>query len=216
VPLGFPLDKIGEARIEGARVLDLKVFAAGASVAAAAVKEEFVRGHFIELTEAERLRAPEFERYKAGVEVSSDALVVDAAKAIEEIYAYEVVLIGDEDDRTAPAPIRGHGALSGAFTTRWGQAYNDRIARPREGYPAARAADAIRVRDFGFIAETVAAGLYADPQRPREDAMAILDAASLTFSETKASSDPLTGPARAEVNRVVADYVAASQLEGTR
>ena len=215
VPLGVALSKIGEAQVAGASTLDLKVFGGNTALSLAPAKEEFVRGHFFALSEAERLRSPEFERLKAGFELSPDALIVDPAKAIVETYGYEVILLGVEDDRTAPADIRTHAGLGQAFTDRWVAVNHARVARPAEGFRATSAADAIVVRNPAFVPDAVAADVIANAARPRADGIRILETERATFTETAFRT---VGPigvrtARAaEANRVVADYVAAAQL----
>jgi hypothetical protein len=216
VPLGVALSKIGEAQIAGASTLDLKAFGGSTALSLAPTKEEFVRGHFFALSEAERLRSPEFERFKAGFELSPDALVVDPAKAIVETYGYEVILLGVEDDRTAPADIRTHAGLGQAFTDRWVAVNHSRVARPAEGFHGTSAADTIVVRNPAFVPDAVAADVIANAARPRADAIAILETEGTTFTETAFRT---VGPigvravrAPAEANRVVADYIAAAQL----
>lgn len=213
VPLDIALAKIGEAQVVGARTLGVKVFAGPDELSLAPAKEEFVRGHFVEITEAERLRAPEFERYKAGFELSPDALLIDPAKAIIEDYVYEVLPLGLEDDRTAPTGVRTHGALSQAFTDRWVGVNQARVARPVGGYRARSAADAIVVSDTAFVSETVAADVLSNTARAPADAIDILQTERATFTEThRAAARPAATRAPAEANRIVADYIAAAQL----
>jgi hypothetical protein len=213
VPLGITISKIGEAQVVGATTVDLKVFHGTTALTLTPANGEFVRGHFFELTEAERLRSPEFERFKAGFELSPDALAVDPAKAIVEEYAYEVILLGVQDDRTRPADIRVHGALSNAFTDRWVPVNQTRVARPVEGFRAKTAADTIVVNDPVFVPDTIAAAVLSDTTRSRGDAINILRADRTTFTQAKARSGrPIGGAAPAEANRVVADYIAAAQL----
>ena len=69
VPLGVALAKIGEAQVPAHRLSTSRSSRASTALSLAPAKEEFVRGHFFELSEAERLRSPEFERFKAGFEL---------------------------------------------------------------------------------------------------------------------------------------------------
>jgi len=211
IPLGIALAKVGEAQIVGASTLDLKAFSGTTALSLTPRQEEFVRGHFFALSEAERLRSPEFERFKAGFELSPDALVVDPAKAIAEAYAYEVIVLGDADDRTAPAPIRTHKALSQAFTDRWVAVNQARVARPPEGFRARPGADAVLVRSPGFVPDAVAGDVVTNATRSRDDAIAILQHEGATFTQTAFRPPGALRPL-AEANRVVADYVAAAQI----
>jgi hypothetical protein len=212
VPLGIRLARIGDAQVVGPRTLELKVFGGTSQLSARPQTEEFVRGHFVELSAAERLRSPEFERFRAGYELAPDVLVVDAEQAIEESYGYEVILIGDEDDRTAPAPIGVHVALSQAFTDRWVEVHQRRAARPREGFRARPGADAITLREVGFVPD-VAADVFSS-RRPPTAMIAVIHSAAATFTEAAFPGEVPTGAARArgEANRVVAGYVAAAQI----
>lgn len=210
VPLEIALDKIGEAQVSGPKLLDLKAFAGSTELILEPAEEEFVRGHFIELSEAERLRAPGFERFKAGFELSPDILVVDPGKAIVEDYAYEVILLGIEDDRTRPADLKTHAALAATFAGRWATVNDRRVGRPPEGFRAARAADAIVVQPPRFVGDAIASDLLSDAARPRADAIAILETARSTFTVAASREAAIRVPA--EGNRVVADYIAAAQL----
>jgi hypothetical protein len=98
MPLAIPIEKIGEAEITGAASsLDLAVFAEQQPVNLSATELDFVRGHFWKTTEAERLRAPTFERHKSGFEIAAgDMLVVEVNKAIDVEYGYEYIELGDE------------------------------------------------------------------------------------------------------------------------
>ena len=210
VPLGITLEKIGEAQVSGPRLLDLKAFAGTTELILEPAEEEFVRGHFIKLSETERLRAPEFERFKAGFELSPDVLVIDPQKAIVEDYAYEVILLGVEDDRTRPADLRTHVALAEIFAGRWATVNDRRVGRPIEGFRAAVAADAIIVQPPRFIGDTIASDLLSNAARPRGDAIAILETERSTFTAAAFREAAIRVPA--EGNRVVADYIAAAQL----
>ena len=214
VPLGVALERSAKRR-SPAPTLDLKVFGGNTELSSAPAKQDFVRGHFFALTEAERLRAPDFERVQGRVRALRRGAHRRPAKAIVETYGYEVILLDVEDDRTAPADIRTHAGLGQAFTDRWVAVNHARVARPAEGFRATSAADAIVVRNPAFVPDAVAADVIANAARPRADGIRILETERATFTETAFRT---VGPigvrtARAaEANRVVADYVAAAQL----
>ena len=212
VPLGIALAKIGEAQVAGARTIDLKVFAGPAELPQRPATSDFVRGHFFELGEAGRLRAPEFERFKAGIEVSDGALEVDAGKAVIETYAYEVLLLGMEDRRSGLADIRVHAALSQAFTDRWVAATHRLAARPRLGYAADPAVDSVIFSEPLFVPDLVAADLIRSLS-PRDDGLIRLEQEGLTFTEHGLARDTAVSLGQpTEANRVVANYIVAAQL----
>ena len=102
-----------------------------------------------------------------------------------ETYGYEVILLGVEDDRTAPADIRTHAGLGQAFTDRWVAVNHARVARPAEGFRATSAADAIVVRNPAFVPDAVAADVIANAARPRADGIAILETEHCHFHRNR-------------------------------
>ncbi len=212
LPLGIALAKVGEAQVAGARTVDLKVFAGSTELPLRPATSDFVRGHFFELGEAGRLRAPEFESFKAGIEISDGALQVDAASAVLETYDYEVLLLGMEDSRSAPADIRVHAALSDAFTNRWVTATHRRAARPSLGYAAEVARDAVVFADPLFVPDLVAADVIGSTA-PRADGLNTLAEQRRTFTEQTLTRDAaLRAGQPGEANRVIADYIVAAEI----
>lgn len=212
LPLGVALAKIGEAQVAGARTIDLKVFAGNTELPHRPANAEFVRGHFFELGEAGRLRAPDFETFKAGVEVSDGALHVDASQAVIDTYGYEVITIGMEDDRSLPAGIQGHPALTQAFTDRWVAVNQRLVSRPPVGYAAAAAVDALSFSEPLYVPDALATSVIQSAA-PRSDELDRLARASRSFTEQgleRAAAAALGQ--RTESNRVVADYIVAAQL----
>lgn len=131
MPLGIAIEKIGEAEIAGtARSFDLAVFAGSQAIQLAPTELDFVRGHFWRTTEAERLRAPTFERHKAGFEIAAaDNLVVDIPRAINVEYGYEFILLGDEAAPNA-SPTSAFSVLGPAVVTRWMDSHHRINTRP--------------------------------------------------------------------------------------
>lgn len=131
IPLGIAIEKIGEAEITGAaRSFDLAVFADGQSITLAPTELDFVRGHFWRTTEAERLRAPTFERHKSGFEIAAaDKLVVDTARAINVEYGYEFIQLGDEAAPNA-SPTSPFSVLGPAVVTTWMDSHHRINTRP--------------------------------------------------------------------------------------
>jgi hypothetical protein len=82
VPLGVQIDRLGTKRLtEGTPTFTIgDVQVGGASTSAReTVTDQFARGHFMELTEKERLEGRSFERYVSGVTVGTVAYSVTSA-----------------------------------------------------------------------------------------------------------------------------------------
>jgi hypothetical protein len=146
VPLGAPIEKVGEAKIAGgAATFDLRLVD-DAGLTVRDVHQDFARGQYYELSEAERLRAPSFERMKSGLEVAPDDLLVDEEAAIEATHDYEVIVIGADEEDEAPIRIVEVADLSPGFVARWTSSDIASVATPRTRRRAP-AADAIRLAD---------------------------------------------------------------------
>jgi hypothetical protein len=103
VPLGVSIEKIGEALLAAPVTLSLRVSDGAKPLSPAPVKIEFVRGHYLPITDGERLAAPAFEQFRAGFEVAPDSMLeVDASKAVGGDLQYEAVQIPAE-----PVPTPG-------------------------------------------------------------------------------------------------------------
>lgn len=226
LPLGVAIEKVGEAQIAGPfDRFDLKVVdTRGAAVADARL--DFVRGHFWRQSEADRLRAPAFEKHRAGFDIASDALTVDASLAVEESYEYEVIEIEVEDVREAPVRILPHLPLEDAFTRRWMYVHHTEVALPVERFRGfVKPPLPVEVRDPVFVTPDIvgatvprAPGVPGAPGAPGGvgavfDALRNrLDPAALSLTgmrelETAGIAEKPEGPPR-DINTIVADYVA--------
>lgn len=180
VPIGVAIEKIGEAQVlASANRLSLKVFDRnGAPATVSPVRQDFVRGHFFALREADRLRATAFEAFEAGFDYADQGLTGPIAKAVEGVYAYEFIPIPVEEDEVGwgKAGIGVHVAPV-AFTDRLLRASIDPLTRP----PGLR-------------------GVKLDPPRPVTVAPAVF------VDEAKLAAAPLR--VAADVPRALADGVA--------
>ena len=213
VPLGVKLQKIGEAKVSGPATLDLKVLDNGAEVAPTSAKLEFVRGHFFELTEAERLRTPAFESHKAGFEFAADDLAVRVADAVTAEYTYEVIEIPVEDDRNKPLSLLSHKPLQTAFATRFMAATHESWMRPKESYKARFApADPVVIADHAFVRQEEVAGIGAAAKGSGISPIVALRKSRVAASTLSGAKLAGAGKVRVEANVAVADYVAAAQF----
>ena len=122
MPLDVTIEKIGEAQAVGERRLDITVQDVdGNTIAVNAETEDFVRAHFFETTENERLRAAVFETYKAGFALSSESLFGPTDKAVEEDYGYEFIEIGESEDNRAHLTLKNTivKPINAQFSDRW-------------------------------------------------------------------------------------------------
>lgn len=158
VPLGRPIEKVGEAALPGGtHRYDLVVLdGAGVEVALEPATTEFVRGHFWRLTEAEQLRAPALERAVGGFVLGGDDLMVNAAAAVDADLGYEVVGFDTLGQASVEAAVLGEQAL-----TRWSRSHRMQVARPLRPRATAvpdAATLSLRTSDYiGGIATYVAA-----------------------------------------------------------
>lgn len=146
VPLDVTIEKVGEAVIAGgAASFDMRLNDdTGLHVRDAT--QEFARAQFYELTDAERLRTPSFERWKAGLEIVANELRIDDQAAIEATHDYEVIVIEPRDEDPDPGRIIEVAELSADFVARWSHQGVAGIATPKTRQRAV-AADTIRVID---------------------------------------------------------------------
>ncbi len=147
LPLDVEIDKIGEAKITGPKRVDLRVFQGNDGIDLAPSSLDFVRGHFLTLSEAERLRAPDFAAFKAGFEISGGRLKVDEPSAITESYDCEILFIQPEPDRTEPAPIGPGVRLDAAVAARWSTVNQRLVALAEDARSDATRGSAARARE---------------------------------------------------------------------
>ena len=132
LPLATEIEKVGEAKVSGgAARFDLHL-ADDAGLAVDEVTDTFARGQFLELSESERLRTPSFDRHKAGLQLAADALSADTDAAIEAEHAYEVIVIGSDDEPADATPrIVRMADLTERFVARFASTDIAAIATPR-------------------------------------------------------------------------------------
>jgi hypothetical protein len=192
MPLAIAIEKIGEAQIVGAaNTFDLAVFAGSAQVTIASADLDFVRGHFWELSEADRLRAPAFERHKSGFEIAGDSLRVDTGRAIDVEYGYEFIELG-ADDVVDASPLFPFRTIAQAPVARWMEAHHREYSAPLD--PVAlvmKAVDAPDIKEGGFVLVDAPSGV----------------ARSFTSLERTRARDAVLNR-----NPVVADYLLAGTL----
>jgi hypothetical protein len=210
MPLGEPLAKIGETQIAGPKRVDLAVFDGSEEVAVRPALHDFVRGHFFEVSEAERLRAPDFEELDAGFEFASDTLDFDATKAVAETYDYEIILLGIEDDRTTPATRGPALTLPDRFADRWAGVNHMRVAVAADSpIGVLRPVEPVAVGKTRFVAATAVAAIAAAPTSAER--ATTIAAASTSFTRVMSAAARLR---MREANAGVADYVVGAAALG--
>jgi len=152
VPLGVRLQTLGEAEIVGATRLSIAVSSsAGPVTDLADVEDDFVRGHFFGLTQAERLRQPSYETHTSGVAFATEGIAATGL-SVQETYGYEIIRIGvdeEEDDKR----LQLDPFLKGTFG-RFVRTFEGGRVRPAEGLAhATPAIDAVGTRATGFALE---------------------------------------------------------------
>lgn len=153
MPLAIAIEKIGEAEIvSDADAFDLAVFVNNSQVTVVSAELDFVRGHFWKMSEADKLRAPAFERHKSGFEIASDTLRVDVSRAIDVEYGYEFIKIG-EDEIVDASPLFPFATIAQAPVSRWMEAHHRAHAAPLDPVAlVAKAGDAPAFKQAAFVA----------------------------------------------------------------
>lgn len=218
------IEKVGEAHVSGsANNLDIHVFDSdGAQVTLADVDLDFVRGHFVNLEEEDRLRATAFDRHKAGFEIASDELFIHSSGTIEDDYGYEVIEISVQDDRTLKPNILSHEPLEAAFSRRWMGTYHRKIAQPKEGFGQLVPPESpVKTENTTFVTHAVLSDMIAlnrdddgrsPPVERTRDFMLgrVHTDVSLTKANQLAEKISRDRELPGESNDVVADYIAAA------
>lgn len=209
VPIGVAVQKIGEAQVPGsANTLSLKVFDRnGAETAIRPVMQDFVRGHFFKLSEAERLRATAFESFQSGFDFADQGLAGPVAKAVEDEYAYEFIPIPVENDDAVwgKAGI-GLQVVPKAFTDRFLRASLDPLTRPA-GLRGVRI-DPPRPITMAAPAFVEEAKLAASPIRSPADVVTALARGVAYPGLVPAQAALAASKLKVEANPIVMDYIA--------
>jgi hypothetical protein len=114
-----------------------------------------------------------FERHQAGLEITSDGIEFDDAAAIEEPFAYEVIVIGAADQPASTERIVRGGSLPASFVDRWAEQGARRGAAPRRRrtHPAA---DAVSLRPVGYVQTAVGDAVVLKAMPPRDEASGLV------------------------------------------
>ncbi|HEX6312894.1 MAG TPA: DUF6603 domain-containing protein, partial [Acidimicrobiia bacterium] len=155
VPLGIAVDRIGRAVPADGTTFDITgVEVAGQSQAPAFRDEHFARGEYLDLTEEEKLSLPSFERFRAGVAVSTTDYEVPAAQVAFE-PEWETVFLPEP----AP-PMRGTVAAARLVEqARFGAVAHSELRKPDRLAPGIDALVTMAAPAFTVVAE-------ADPATP--------------------------------------------------
>lgn len=109
VPLGITIDRFGSSTVAGRRRFDVAAVAPDGSPApGGVVLDHFAPGQFLDLTDAQKLARPSFEKMGAGVRVGVTAVAWggqdDPALIGDADMRYETQVVGVPE---APEPVRG-------------------------------------------------------------------------------------------------------------
>jgi hypothetical protein len=222
VPLGIEIEKIGEAQVsKSANLLDLIVRRRnGPAVSVSSAEQDFVRGHFFALSEAQRLGATAFDSYKSGFSFDAADLLGPTAQSITADYGYEYILIPAEEDSDVRAGLTGPRTLDTAFA--------DKFLGPQARHVAQRV-DQLRPRFDAVGPISVSSSVFVvaanqpvlDAVQPAgaftpgvQDQLISLGLAESTLSAAAAGAIRLAREPGAAVasNQVMADYVAMAAV----
>ncbi|MEZ5911401.1 MAG: DUF6603 domain-containing protein [Paracoccaceae bacterium] len=207
VPLEVRLEKLGEAEIIGATELGLRPV--DTTLVTEDATADFVRGHFTNLGNAARLRAPVIETHVSGCVFTGTGLAA-SGMSIGEDYDYEVVVIEEREadspeDQKPPKLIDPFKKLDFArYSSQYG------IGRWSDGGAAGHGADptnGVTLAPERFLLQHDAAKLQ-DATRPGDpvEIEALRDggvAAMGLFSARRIAEQD-------DINAAVADYICAA------
>jgi len=159
MPLGTALQKFGKLNLPPSNnSVDIEVRnTAGQVIPTEPVYADFVRGHFYNLSESERLRATAFERQKSGYSFTEQALVTAANKAEHTQYDYEYIeipVITAPDEPAIFGSLAQNSIATQALLARFSRSNLNVAIRTREIIEDARIrAEHINVSRPTFIGE---------------------------------------------------------------
>ena len=94
VPFGVRIDRIGTATLtEGTAQFAIGAVKVGTqpTTAVAPVLDSFARGHYMELSEADKLGGKSFDRFACGITVGTDAYLVSQSREVAATYEEKVL-----------------------------------------------------------------------------------------------------------------------------
>jgi hypothetical protein len=109
VPLHIVLAKVGNSAPADGRTFSLRI-SGGALVRLRDAEEKFAPAQFRELSDADKLSAPAFEREHAGLELTAPGDEAKTSRAVQRSVRYEEIII-DSNFKRAASPLRTRGAL---------------------------------------------------------------------------------------------------------
>src|SRR5690554_5182020 len=97
VPLKVNIDKIGNQKLADVKQVEIKsVSSNGTSLTIKEVKENFARAQYQDLSDAEKLSKPSFEKMQGGVEISMSDQSVKNGKMVRKRIEYELTIVDKE------------------------------------------------------------------------------------------------------------------------
>ena len=177
VPLDIRVDKVGNERSADVSRCSVSV-AGGGLVRVSDAVDSFALAQFQDLTDAQKLSLPAFERQHAGIELSADGAAMTSFRAVRRSARYEEVVIDTPGRRpeglvTYNATLFSH-FMGGASITRSPLAqaertlrvpFTDRIRVPGDAYVVASTRD-----------NTAASGVFVSQAQARDHLDALLAA----------------------------------------
>ena len=122
VPLGITLDRFGNQRPDDANRFTIDVLASGVEKRAT-IRESFAVAQFRDLSDADKLNAPDYEKQDAGLEFSTTGNQVNSSFVSKRVARYEQIII---DNNYKRALFRFTTLIAGLFSHFLG---NNAVAR---------------------------------------------------------------------------------------
>ena len=172
LPLNTTIEKIGNAQLTNSyNKFDLAVSDIdGDSLDVGIAKNDFIKGHYFELSESEKLRTAVSEKYKSGIEFDSgNDFLYDSNTAEDIDYEYETIFLDDDEDDAKI--LNTTTVLKGDMATQWfGKTLKSTTTPLNTGYIAPSLIDmTIHVKENEYAAVTTKINKNNNPKVAVED-----------------------------------------------
>ncbi|WP_286970144.1 DUF6603 domain-containing protein [Flavobacterium sp. UBA4854] len=97
LPLQVKIDKVGSQKVSDVQKITIKrASSSGIELKISDVNEDFARAQYQNLSDAEKLSKPSFEKMPGGVQISLGGLTIKNGKFVRKIVEYEITIVDKE------------------------------------------------------------------------------------------------------------------------
>ncbi len=161
VPLGIEIDKLGAQRPDDANRFDIKVKTGGVEKRAD-IQEDFATAQFQELSDSDKLKAQDYEKEDAGLELSLSGPQANTSFVAKRIARYEQVIVDNNFKRKLFRFLPLIGGLFAHFLA--GNAMSRSVTSARSKSLAKPFDDKIKLHANGYVVVNLADNSTLDSQ----------------------------------------------------